>query len=84
MRKKISLLLASVLIMSNVHYVHAANNDLQKNKVQFNDMSAELTSINDEISKLNGEIYTLEKKVSEYENEINNFEEEISVKESNI
>ncbi|MBS6599811.1 MAG: 3D domain-containing protein [Clostridium sp.] len=84
MRKKLSLLLASVLIMSNVHCVHAANGDLQQNKIQFNDMSAELTSINDEISKLNGEIYSLEKKVSEYEGEINNFEEEISVKESTI
>ena len=83
MKKKISLLLASMLIMANTHYVYATN-DLQQNKIQFNDMSSELTSINDEISNLNKEIYTLEKKVSEYEGEIEKFKDEISVKENNI
>ena len=83
MKKKISLLLASMLIMANTHYVYATN-DLQQNKIQFNDMSSELTSINDEISNLNKEIYTLEKKVSEYEVEIEKFKNEISVKENNI
>lgn len=83
MKKKISLLLASMLIMANTHYVYATN-DLQQNKTQFNDMSSELTSINDEISNLNKEIYTLEKKVSDYESEIEKFKDEISVKENNI
>jgi len=83
MKKKISLLLASMLIMANTHYVYATN-DLQQNKIQFNDMSSELTSINDEISNLNKEIYTLEKKVSNYESEIEKFKDEISVKENNI
>lgn len=83
MKKKISLLLSSMLIMANTHYVYATN-DLQQNKIQFNDMSSELTSINDEISTLNQEIYTLEEKISEYEGKIEKFKNEISVKENSI
>lgn len=83
MKKKLSLLLSSMLIMANTHYVYATN-DLQQNKIQFNDMSSELTSINDEISTLNQEIYTLEEKISEYEGKIEKFKNEISVKENSI
>ena len=73
MRKKIIAFISIYAHYGKYYIMFMPLMDLQQNKIQFNDMSSELTSINDEISNLNKEIYSLEKKVSEYEGEIEKF-----------